>query len=86
MNINWKIRLMNKNFWISMIPMVMLFVQLVASLCGVELNLSGMQEKILSIVNVLFGMLALIGIANDPTTATFNDSEKAMTYTHPKER
>lgn len=46
-----------------------------------ELN----QEKLLDLVNAVFGLLAILGIVNDPTTAGFRDSARAMGYDKPKE-
>lgn len=34
MNINWKVRLKNKSFWLALIPAVLLLVQVVAAVFG----------------------------------------------------
>ena len=83
--INWAVRFKNKAFWISFIPAVLLLVQVIASLFGFELQLDGIGEKLLDVVNALFAVLALLGIVADPTTACVSDSSAAMTYTKPKE-
>lgn len=83
--INWAVRFKNKAFWISFIPAVLLLVQVIASLFGFELQLDGIGEKLLDVVNALFAVLALLGIVADPTTAGVSDSSAAMTYTKPKE-
>ncbi len=83
--INWTVRLKNKNFWISFIPALLLLIQVVAAVFGFELQLDGIGEKLLDVVNALFAVLALLGIVTDPTTAGVGDSAAAMTYSKPKE-
>ena len=82
--INWKVRLTNKSFWITMIPAILLLVQLVAKLFGLEIEVDGLQENLLNIINALFVILAVLGITVDPTTKGIGDSENALTYTEPK--
>ena len=85
MNINWKVRIKNKNFWISLIPAVLLLVQVVAAVFGFTLELGELGDKLLAVVNALFAVLTILGIVTDPTTAGVGDSKLAMTYTKPKE-
>lgn len=82
--INWKVRIKNKAFWVSVIPMLFLFVQLVFALFGVELDLSDKQEIMLKIVDVVFAILAALGIVTDYTTVGFADSERALSYDTPR--
>lgn len=84
-NINWIVRIKNKNFWISLIPAVLLLVQVVAAVFGFTLELGELGEKLLAVVNALFAVLTILGIVTDPTTAGVGDSKLAMTYTKPKE-
>ena len=84
--INWAVRFKNKAFWISFIPAVLLLVQVIASLFGFELQLDGIGEKLLDVVNALFAVLALLGVVNDPTTAGAADSAQAMGYIAPRKR
>lgn len=81
--INWRVRFGNKDFWIHFIPAVLLLVQLVLDLFGVTLDLSELGQKILAIVDVVFVILALLGVVNDPTTAGIGDSKRALAYTAP---
>lgn len=83
--INWKVRLKNKNFWISLIPALLLLIQAVAYVFGFSLDLSELGDKILAVVNALFTVLAILGIVTDPTTAGLSDSNLAMMYEKPKE-
>ena len=85
MNINWKVRVSNKMFWLSIIPAVLLLIQVVAAVFGYTLDLGDLGNKLLSVVNAVFGVLAIIGVVTDPTTAGVSDSAQALTYTKPKE-
>ena len=78
--INWKVRIANKTFWLSLIPAALLLVQVVASVFGFTLDLGELGNKLLEVVNALFAVLAILGVVNDPTTAGVADSQRAMTY------
>ena len=82
--INWKVRLKNKNFWLSLIPALLLLIQAVAYVFGFALDLSELGDKILAVVNSLFTVLAILGIVTDPTTDGVSDSALAMMYDEPK--
>ena len=83
MNINWRVRIRNKDFWIAIIPMVLLLVQAILAIFGVEINLGELGNKLLTVVNIVFAILATLGVVNDPTTKTFADSERALGYDKP---
>lgn len=84
MKINWLVRIKNKNFWIAVIPALLLLIQVVGAVFGFTLDLGDLGNKLLDVVNALFGVLAIIGIVTDPTTKGISDSAQAMTYTTPK--
>ena len=81
--INWKVRIKNKNFWLSLIPAVALVIQAVAAVFGYTIDLSTLVGKICAVVDAVFAVLVIIGIVNDPTTAGIGDSERAKTYAEP---
>lgn len=81
--INWKVRFNNKDFWIHFLPSVLLLIQLVADLFGLHLDLGDIGNKLLAIVDIVFVILALLGVVNDPTTDGLSDSARAMTYELP---
>lgn len=85
MNINWKVRLKNKNFWITIIPAVLLIVQPILALCGINIDMGEVGNAILAVVDAIFVVLAILGIVTDPTTKGISDSTQAMTYKKPKE-
>ena len=86
MGINWKVRLKSKTFWLSIVPAVLLLVQVVAAVFGFELDLGDLGNRILAVVNALFAVLAILGVVTDPTTEGVGDSEQALAYTKPKSK
>ena len=85
MSINWKVRIKNKAFWVAIIPAVLLLIQQVCAVVGVQLDFGELQSQLVGIVGTVFTLLAILGIVADPTTAGVGDSEQAMGYTEPKE-
>lgn len=83
-NINWLVRIKNKTFWVALIPAILLLVQVIAAVFGYTLDLGGLGNKLLDVVNALFTVLVILGVVNDPTTSGVSDSEQALTYTEPK--
>ena len=83
--INWTVRIKNKTFWLALIPAALLLVQVVAAVFGYTLDLGELGDKLLAVVNALFGVLAILGIVTDPTTKGVGDSSQALTYDRPKE-
>lgn len=84
MKINWKVRFKNKVFWVSIIPALLVLIQVVAALFGFELNLSELGNKLIAVVNAVFVVLSLLGIVTDHTTEGVSDSELALSYSVPK--
>lgn len=83
--INWTVRLKNKNFWLAVIPAVLLLVQTVAAAFGYTLDLGDIGNRLVAVVNAVFGVLVVLGVVNDPTTAGMRDSRQAQGYRTPKE-
>ena len=81
--INWKIRLMNRQFWLSLIPALALCTQAIAAVFGFEIDLSTVVGKLLAVVDAVFALLVVLGIVVDPTTAGVGDSVRAMGYDVP---
>lgn len=82
---NWTVRFKNKTFWITFIPAILLLIQTVLALFGIEWNYDLLNEQLLAIVNALFVVLTILGVVVDPTTLGVTDSEQALTYEKPKE-
>lgn len=85
--INWKARIKNPAFWLTLIPAVLLLVQVVAAPFGYQWDFSVLNEQLAAIVNALFAVLAILGIVTDMTTEGIGDSQRALGYTvpYPKE-
>lgn len=84
MQINWKVRIANKDFWLTLIPAVLLLIQAVAAPLGFVLDFGELGNQLLAIVNAVFAVMAILGVVQDPTTNGMGDSKLAMTYTEPK--
>nr|DAG81516.1 MAG TPA: holin [Caudoviricetes sp.] len=78
--INWIVRIKNKAFWVALIPALLLLVQAVCSVFGFTIDLGDLGDKLLTVVNALFAVLAILGVVVDPTTPGTGDSERALTY------
>ena len=81
--INWKVRFRNKNFWLAIIPAIILLVQAVTNVFGITVNLDDAGVKLIAVVNALFVVLAMRGIVEDPTTEGVGDSNRALNYDEP---
>lgn len=82
--INWKVRLKNKTFWITLIPAVVVLIHTIAALLGFSINISDIGDKLIEVVEAAFIVLAIVGVVTDPTTAGVTDSAQALTYEEPK--
>ncbi len=84
--VNWKVRIRNKTFWLTLIPALALFAQAVGACFDMRIDLGAQTDKLLAVVNTLFVVLGVIGVVNDPTTFGVNDSDRALGYDEPKRR
>lgn len=82
---NWIVRLKNKNFWLTLIPAVLLLIQTVSAVFGFKLDFGELGNQLVAVVNAVFAVLVILGIVNDPTTKGLGDSKQALTYDKPKE-
>lgn len=87
--INWKVRLLNKNFWLAIVPAVLLLAAQVLQIFGIDFDYSQWSATITGIIGTVFMIFAIIGIVSDPTTDNgclgLSDSEQALTYDEPKQ-
>ncbi len=81
--INWKTRVKNKAFWIALVPALILFVQMVAAIFGFTVDFSEIEGRIIAAIDALFALLAVLGVAIDPTTNGICDSCRALGYEEP---
>lgn len=78
MKINWKLRIQNKTFWATLIPLLVILLQ--------QLGLNFVPENWQEIFATIMSILLLVGVINDPTTEGISDSDQALTYNEPKGR
>lgn len=83
--INWKVRILNKTFWLTLVPALALLLQTFLAVFGVKLELGETIDKLLVFINALFVVLVIVGVVNDPTTAGLTDSTRALKYQEPNE-
>lgn len=83
MKINWKVRLKNPTFWITVIPAIITVIYAVLALFDVIPNVA--EETLVNGFMAVMSVLATLGIVVDPTTKGIKDSDRAMTYDKPCE-
>ena len=83
MMINWKVRFLNKTFWITLVPALALLLQTFLAVFNVRLELGETIDKLLVFINASFAVFVIVGVVNDPTTSGVSDSSRAMTYDRP---
>lgn len=74
--INWGVRLRNRTFWWTLVPLVVLLAQ--------QLGFNWVPENWEAVFGTVMSILTVVGIINDPTTDGIADSEQAMRYYEPK--
>lgn len=83
MNTNWRTRIKNKIFWLTIVPALLIVVQAVAAPFGYTIDIEYLGVQWTAVVNAVFGVLSVVGIVNDPTTEGLSDSARAMHYETP---
>lgn len=83
MKINWKVRLKNPVFWLTVIPAVIALVYTVLGLLGVVPTIS--EDVLVNAVTAIISALTTVGVLIDPTTKGVSDSDRALTYEEPSD-
>lgn len=74
---DWKTRIKNKAFWIALIPAVILLIQVVGNIFGLDLSdLTGLSDQLIAVVNAVFVVLSILGVVIDPTTQGIKDNKE----------
>lgn len=84
MNINWKVRLKQKSFWVAILSALILFGQNIAKAIGYDIEIY--TQNLTDTINSFLGVLVLIGVVQDPTTSGVSDSRQALEYEEPRRR
>lgn len=74
MKINWKARFKNKTFLVALFSLVLLLVQQVSSVFGIDTKIY--NDQLTVVFNTILSVLVLLGIVVDPSTPEISDSEK----------
>ncbi len=83
MKINWKVRLQHKQFWVSLIALLVMLANQIAGIFHVDFTIY--NDQITAISETVLGIFALLGIIIDPTTQGASDSTQALQYDKPKD-
>lgn len=88
--INWKVRVKQKWFWLTIIPAVLMLLDqlwglfaLLGSIEAGHLYDGTLMEALLSLVGTVFAVLVLVGLPVDTTTDGYGDSARALAYREP---
>lgn len=76
--INWEVRIKSKTFWLAAVPAFLLLVQTIGAPFGYKWDFVVLNQQLAAIINAAFGLLAIIGVVVDPTTAGIKDSQRVM--------
>lgn len=78
MKINFKARLKNKTFIVSMSALIVSMIYRILMMFDILPSVS--EGEIGEIIAMAVNILALAGVVVDPTTEGIGDSDRAMTY------
>lgn len=81
MKINWKVRFKNKTWLTMFISLIVGFVFNILKMFDIVPAIT--ESTIMTAVSQVLTFLGLIGVIVDPTTAGFDDSNRAMSYVEP---
>lgn len=81
MKVNWKVRFKNKTWLTMFISLIVGFVFNILKMFDIVPAVT--ENLIMNIVGQVLTFLGLMGVIVDPTTAGFEDSNRAMSYEEP---
>lgn len=81
MKINWKVRVKNKTFWTTIIPIGAAIIYTILGFFGIVPKVS--ENDVVNVCLLIVEFLGGFGSIVDPTTSGASDSEKALTYDAP---
>ncbi|MEQ3452482.1 phage holin [Enterococcus cecorum] len=84
MKINWKVRVKNKMFWLSIVPALLLLVQTIAAPFGYKFDFGVLNQQLADIINAAFVVLTILGVVVDHTTNGISDSSQSLEYKQPR--
>lgn len=81
MKLNFKVRIKNPIFWLTIIPATTAFIYSVLGCFGVVPTIS--EDVLTNALTAIVSALSTLGVLVDPTTTGVKDSERALTYDYP---
>lgn len=66
MKINWKVRIRHKQFWVSLIALLLVLANQIAGIFYVDITIY--NDQITAISETVLSIVGLLGIIIDPTT------------------
>lgn len=81
MKINWKVRLRNKTWLMSIIALIITFAYDLLAMLDIVPAVT--EDWLMSIVQTVLTLLTALGVVIDPTTQGMGDSDRAMLYQEP---
>ena len=82
MKINWKVRIKNPVFWLTIIPAVASLVYTIMGAIGIVPAIG--EDVLVNSLSAIIAALTTLGVLVDPTTNGVNDSTRALDYTTPQ--
>jgi len=82
MKINWKVRFQSKQFLTSLLALLLVLANQIASVFGYDITL--ISQEITNISETVLLILGLLGVVVDNTTKGISDSEQALKYNERK--
>lgn len=86
--INWKVRFKNRLWVVAFLSQLFILAEMMlvgahaAGITDFQLT-EEVKGWILAVVNAVFGLLASLGVIQDPTTSGMEDSYRAKGYSEP---
>lgn len=80
---NFKVRAKNPAFWLSVISAFFLLLRAVADLAGWDIPIAQLNNIASQALNLVFAVLTLVGVVNDPTTVGLYDSKDVLSLQQP---
>lgn len=87
--INWKVRFLNKFWVVTFVSQLFILAEVLlvgahaAGLTDFALT-EAMKDWVFLLINAIFGVLATLGVVQDPTTEGMEDSARAKRYQEPQ--
>ena len=83
MKINWGLRFQNKVTLTAIVLGVVALIYQILGMLGIAPTIT--KNEIIQVAAMIIDLLVLLGVVVDPTTSGVSDSERAMSYTEPKQ-